>query len=91
MENKLEYIKSCIERMSKKQHVDVLRIIKFNSSTRINENRNGIYINMSYIPDSTIVVLEKYIQYVNDQEKSLEPFEMQKEEFKNILKECHII
>jgi hypothetical protein len=33
----------------KQQHVDILKIILKNTENKINENRNGIYVNMSFI------------------------------------------
>jgi hypothetical protein len=30
-------------------HVDILKIILKNTENKINENRNGIYVNMSFI------------------------------------------
>jgi hypothetical protein len=85
-ESRLENIKSYVESLSKRQHLDVLRIIRETSSARINENRSGIYINISYLPPETLAKIETYIEYVKDQERSLEGFEAQKEEFKSFFK-----
>jgi len=78
----LETIKKTIEQWPKHHQIEVLKIIK-NSSSTINENKSGIYINMSFLPESTITEIQTYIQYVKDQEHILTPLECQKEGFKN--------
>jgi len=66
-ETELERIKSKIENMTKLQHIEALKIIKKNKTIKINENKNGVYINMSYLPKKTIHELETYIKYIDDQ------------------------
>lgn len=83
MYKKLEMMKTFIEKLNKTQQIEILKIIKRNTSAKINENRNGIYINMSFIDSKTIDELDKHIQYIIDQEKSMELFEIQKNELKN--------
>jgi hypothetical protein len=78
----LETIKDTIEQWPKHHQVEVLKIIKNGSST-INENKSGIYINMSFLPETTISEIKSYIKYVEDQEQILTPLESQKEGFKN--------
>ena len=63
----LEKIKNKIENMTNFQHIEILKIIKKNRSIKINENKNGVYINMSYLPKKTINELETYIKYIDDQ------------------------
>ena len=78
----LEIIKKTIEQWPKHHQVEILKIIK-NSSSTINENKSGIYINMSFLPENTITEIQGYIKYVQDQEYILTPLESQKEGFKN--------
>jgi hypothetical protein len=66
-ESVLEKIKSKIENMTKFQHIEVLKIIKKNKTIKINENKNGVYINMSYLPKKIVYELETYIKYIDDQ------------------------
>lgn len=79
----LEKMKTIIESFTKKHQIEVLRIIQQSSSSMINENKNGIYINMTFLTPTTVEQLHQYIYYVQDQEKMLKPFETQKEDFKN--------
>lgn len=82
-EEQLDHIKNTIEKMNKTQHIEILRIFKQNPNIKLNENRNGIYINLSYLPQESIDKLTQYIDYVNEQEQNLEKMETQKEEFKS--------
>lgn len=78
----LEKMKSIIEELPKHHQIEILKIIKDSSST-INENKSGIYVNMSFLPKVTIQEMNRYIKYVQDQEQALIPLESQKDGFKN--------
>lgn len=79
---RLENIKNSIEIMNKYHQVEILKILN-NNKCKLNENKSGVYINMSFLDDNTIEELEKYIEYIKDQEESINTIECQKEEFKN--------
>ena len=79
---KLEKLKNAIETMSKYHQIEILKILS-KKLTKINENKSGCYINMSFLPEDTLGELEEYVSYIKDQEVSLETMEYQKEEFKN--------
>ena len=70
-EKRLETIRNSIEKLSKQHHIETLKILKARGAT-ISENRNGVYINLSYISDSIIEELENYLKYVCDQEAIIE-------------------
>jgi len=59
------------------------RILKKNGNVKLNENKSGVYVNLSFLPKDTISELEYYLNYIEDQETSLIILENQKEEFKN--------
>ena len=82
-EQRLESMKNTIERMNKTQHIEVLKIFKKFPQIKLNENRNGVYINLSYLPDRSISELTRYIEYVDAQETNLETMEARKEEYKS--------
>lgn len=82
-EHILETMKNTIERMNKTQHVEVLKIFKKFPQIKLNENRNGVYINLSYLPQDSIHELSRYIDYVEAQETNLETMEARKEEYKS--------
>ena len=79
---RLEKIKNTIEALNKHHQIEILKILD-KSNCKLNENKSGVYVNMSYLNEDTILQLEKYIDYINDQEESLVTMEHQKEEFKN--------
>jgi len=78
----IENLKKTIESMNKHHQVEVLKILTKNLC-RINENKSGCYINLSFLPEKTLNEIKTYIDYVNAQEESLVTMEYQKEEFKN--------
>jgi hypothetical protein len=79
----LENMKDSIEKMTKQQQLDVLRILKKNQQIKLNENKSGIYVNISFLPKETAIELDKYIKYVKEQETQLSELEIMKEEYKN--------
>jgi hypothetical protein len=79
----LEYIKNKIEIMTKTHQLEILKILKKTPTIKLNENKNGVYINLSFLPQETIQELDYYLNYIHDQENSLEELEVQKNTFKN--------
>jgi Ni,Fe-hydrogenase III component G len=80
---KLEHLKERIESMNKKQHIEILKILKRFPDVKLNENKSGVYINILFLPEETIRELEKYIQYIEEQESAIMTVETQKNEYKN--------
>jgi len=78
----LETIKKNIEAMNKYHQIEVLKILSKNLC-KINENKSGCYINLSFLTKDTIDEISEYIQYTKQQEQSLNTTEQQKEDFKN--------
>jgi len=78
----IEKIKNSIESMDKYHQIEILKILSKNAST-INENKSGVFVNLSFLPKKTIDELKEFIDYIHDQEESLVTMEYQKEEFKN--------
>jgi hypothetical protein len=79
---KLENMKKYIENMNKYHQVEILKILSKNLC-KINENKSGVYVNLSFLSKETITEIEKYIEYSKEQEESFKTIEYQKEEFKN--------
>ena len=78
----LEIIKSKIELMTKNQHIEILKIFKKYPSIKLNENKSGIYINLSFLSPNTIDELKTYLNYIIEQEHSLNVTETVKEDIK---------
>jgi hypothetical protein len=79
----LTNIKDQIEKMAKSNQIEVLRILKANTTIKLNENKSGVFVNISFLPKETINELAKYVKYVGDQESVINTVEHQKQEFKN--------
>jgi hypothetical protein len=79
----LEMVKEVVEKMNKHHQIEILKIIHKYPTIKINENKNGIYINLAYLPQDVLQEIHKYIEYTEQQESSLNTFEIQKNEFKN--------
>ena len=84
--NKLEDLKEKIEALSKFQQVEILKILSKNMC-KLNENKSGIFVNMTFLETDVIEEIEKYMLYVEDQSDTFQTVEYQKEEFKNIILE----
>ena len=82
-EEKLTTICKKIETMPQFNQIEILKIISKHKEIILNENKNGIHINLTEISSSVIVELCDYINYINAQEMNLNIIETQKEEFKN--------
>ena len=80
----LETIRNTIEKMTKFNQVEVLRILNKHQDVILNENRYGIHVNMSALKDEVLHEVIQYVQYVQAQERTLNQDEKQKEDIKNI-------
>ena len=78
----LTYIKDKIESMPKTHHIEILRILKKAPNIKINENKSGVFINLSFLPKDTLAEITKYINYIQVQEHTIQTVESQKNDFK---------
>lgn len=79
----LSKLKNDIEKLTKQQQMDILWILKQNPSVKLNENKSGIFVNISFLPKNVVLEIEKYMKCVEDQEVELKKLENQKQEFQN--------
>lgn len=79
----LSSIKDKIERMSKNNQIEVLKILKKYQNIKLNENKSGIFVNLSFLSKEILEEIYMYVNYVNDQETVINTIETQKQEFKN--------
>ena len=81
---KLEKLKNTIEAMDKLNQIEILKIITNNKNkNKINENKSGVFVNLSFLPQNTIQEMLNYIDYIKDQEETIKIMEYQKTEFEN--------
>jgi len=80
----LENIKNKIETMGKQKHIEILNIIKNSpAAVKLNENKSGVFINLTYLPPAILDEIVKHIELIDEQENSIRVFETQHQEFKN--------
>jgi len=87
MVERLINIKNSIEIMNTIQQKEVFKIIN-NNGLDYNENKNGIFVNLTNVNNNIICELEKYIAFVKNQNTYLIEQEAEKEKYlENYFKE----
>jgi ribosomal protein L30/L7E len=81
-------IKERIEMMNKHHQIEVLRILKQNSDVVLNENSNGVFVNLSDLHINLIKKIEDYIRYVEKQTNNINVIENKKEVIENTFFKC---
>jgi len=79
----LERLKTKIETMPKKHHIEILKILTQFPNVKLNENKSGVFVNLLFLPNESIDELVKYIKYIDEQESAIMTVETQKNEYKN--------
>tara|TARA_B100001059_G_C17505883_1_gene413342 strand:+ start:298 stop:594 length:297 start_codon:yes stop_codon:yes gene_type:complete len=79
----LNVLKENIEKLTKFHQIEILKIIKSDETIIINENNNGIFINLTNVSKDIIEDIINYLKYVDTQEKLLNDIEDQKETLTN--------
>lgn len=82
--NELENIKHSIEIMNKEDQIEILKLLS-KDLCKLNENKSGVFINMSYLSNETLDEMKKYIEYTQEKATNLATMEYQKNEFKKSL------
>lgn len=80
--DKLKFIRDKIEKLDKNNHIDILRLLVKND-VFINENKNGVFINLTDLSNNIINDIEKYIDYVSEQKIDLDYIENKKDVLEN--------
>lgn len=71
----LQSLKEIIEDLPKFNQIEILKIFKKSPDVTINENKNGIFVNLSLVDEKIINELKRYVEYVNKQTKTLDEIE----------------
>lgn len=79
----IENLKRSIDILSKTHHIEILKILKNFPEVKLNENKSGVYINLTFLPKNVLDSINDYLTYINGQEKMLEFAEIEKTHFKN--------
>lgn len=78
----LETMKGRVEQMSKTQHIEILKILQNIPEVKLNENKSGVYVNLSFLPENALNKVNEYLAYIQDQESCLNNDENQKLDFR---------
>ena len=76
---KLINLKNKIENLDKTHHGKILNVL-IQNEVKFSENRNGSFVNMNNLNETTIEKIEEILKYVNIQEKHLQEVEKIKNE-----------
>ena len=78
----LENLKSKIESLSKEHHITILKILK-KTMNNLNENKNGVFINLTEVSSDILDELKNYCKYIDTQEKKLDKIENNQKEIES--------
>ena len=78
----LTKLKNSIEMMDKNNQIEVLRLLR-NNDVFLNENKNGIYVNITELDDNILEDIYKFVEYIDKQEDKLNHEETEKQKYKN--------
>ena len=73
----LKILRDNIELLSEFHQIEVLRILHSNHIT-FSENKNGVFVNLSYVNFDVMNKINEYVTFVNKQETQLYEFEEKK-------------
>jgi len=74
----LERIKREIDILSKTHHIEILKILKKYQEVKLNENKSGVYVNLTFLPKEVVDSIQEYLTHINSQEEMLEMAEKEK-------------
>jgi len=66
--------------MEKYHQIEILRILSKFAEVSTNENNNGTFVNLTELSSDIIKELDKYADYVDEQQKLLKKIEKEKEQ-----------
>lgn len=73
-------MKKRIEGLNITRQREILRIL-IDNNVSISENKNGSFINLTILTDKVISEINKYLQYITDQDETIAELESVKQEF----------
>lgn len=64
-------IQRIIEAMNKDNQIEILKILYDDGSIILNENKNGVRVNLSNLSENIMTALETHIEYVKKRDSQL--------------------
>jgi hypothetical protein len=74
-----------ISALDAKEHIIIGTILRKYPSVKLNENKGGVMVNVSTLPEDAIREIEKYLNYLETQQSVLNKIESQTNEYKQYL------
>ena len=84
--DQIKDLKKLINGLHENEHIEIFKIIK-NDTDKFTENRNGIFINMSNLQNSTLIKLRNFVNFCNENKKSFQHNKDKMETIKNMVSE----
>ena len=78
----LEAMCEQIAKMEKNHHIEILQILRNYPSIALIPKSNGFHLCADLFPPAAVEEIQKYVQYVREQENSLQEIESQKKEIR---------
>ena len=79
----LNLLKENVEMLSQFHQIEILKILKQDDTCTLNENANGVFINLTNVSQDVVTKLTNYLKYVQEQESQLNEIEQQKSTLSN--------
>lgn len=67
-----KFLEKEIPRLNQNEFQEVFNIIRQNNSSKYSENSRGVYINLKFLDDTTIIKIIDFIQYTKNYRKNVE-------------------
>ena len=75
------HLRDRVEALPKQYHKDVARIL-FDSNIAFDENKNGLFINLSTVPQEVLEKMARFVTYIDLQQQTLSTGETERQEIK---------
>jgi hypothetical protein len=79
---KIDELKNKIEKMDEIHQLHIGSILRQPPEIKLNSNKSGILVNLTTIPELILEEIDKYMDYVIEQEKTLIQVENKTEDLK---------
>ena len=82
--DKIKILRNTIQSFSKEKQLDIFKLCK-SKNIFYSENKNGVFINLSELDAKQLIELDKFVTYINAQEKEIQQLEEKKEKMSQLL------
>ena len=79
---KIDELKNKIEKMDEIHQLHIGSILRQHPEIKLNSNKSGILVNLTTIPETILEEIDKYVDYIIEQEKTLIQVENKTEDLK---------